>query len=155
MVKKIHSVVLKDIQFVEIEGEFKEVVENEKKYPLFLSNHSLRRGRDLGIIDSSMIQDLLGLEKNVKGKEDDEAARSLLDDLSEEKMQNVIYLAFIGANPKSEYTLDDFLQRYHGDYTETLTLYMEILKSSIGDSNNKFAAGLRKSTKKPSSKEKK
>lgn len=155
MVKKIHSVVLKDIQFVEIEGEFKEVVENEKKYPLFLSNHSLRRGRDLGIIDSSLIQDLLGLEKNVKGKEDDEAARSLLDDLSEEKMQNVIYLAFIGANPRSEFTLDDFLQRYHGDYTKTLTLYMEILKSSIGDSNNKFAAGLRKSTKKPSSKEKK
>lgn len=155
MVKKIHSVVLKDIQFVEIEGEFKEVVENEKKYPLFLSNHSLRRGRDLGIIDSSLIQDLLGLEKNVKGKEDDEAARSLLDDLSEEKMQNVIYLAFIGANPRSEFTLDDFLQRYHGDYTETLTLYMEILKSSIGDSNNNFAAGLRKSTKKPSSKEKK
>lgn len=155
MGKKIHTITLRELEFVEIEGEYKEVYKNEKKYPLFLSNHSLRRGRDMGLVRSSMINDLLGMEKSVKGKEDDDAARDLINDLSEEKMHNVIYLAFLGANPRSEYTIDDFLQRYHLDYTETLNLYLEILKSSVDGGNNKFAAGLRKSTKKPSSKEKK
>jgi hypothetical protein len=155
LAKKIHSVTLKELEVIEIDGEFREVYKNEKRYPLFLTNHALRRGRDLGLIESSMMSDVLNMEKGFKGKQQEEAARETIADLSEEKMQNVIYLAFLGANPRTEYSIDTFLERYHNDYIETLTLYMEIISSSISSGDNKFSAGLKKATKKPSSKEKK
>lgn len=151
MAKKIHAVVLKEVEIIEIDGEFREVFRNEKKYPLYITNHALRRGRDLGLVESSLIADLLRLEKNTNGKKKEEAARSLLDDLSEEKMINLIYIAFIGANPKSEMSLDDFIEHYHGTYIETVTLYTEIISSTITNGDNNFAAGLRKSTSKPKS----
>lgn len=155
MAKKIHSVVLKDLNIVEIDGEFREVYENEKKVPLFLTNHALRRGRDLGLIESSMMQDLLAMEPLVKGKKEDQAARDIVNEIPEEKMLNVIYLAYLGANPKSEDTMDDFLQRYHEDTASTMELYFEIVKSSVVNEDNKFAKSLQNSTKKPSPKEKK
>lgn len=155
MAKKIHTIELKELEFVEIDGEFREVYKNEKRYPLYITNHSLKRGRDLGLMESSMLADLLSLEKNTKGKKKEDAARSVIDDLTEEKMINVIYLAFLGANPQTEYSIDDFIERYHGTYIDTVTLYTEIISSTITGGENKFAAGLQKSTKKPSAKEKK
>lgn len=155
MAKKIHTVVLKELEFVEIEGEYQELYKNAKKYPLYLTNHALRRGRDLGLIESSMMSDVIEMEKGFKGKEQEAAAKDTIADLSEEKMQNVIYLAFLGANPRTEYSIHEFLERYHEDYVSTVKLYFEVLKSSISDGENKFATGLKKATKKPSSKEKK
>ncbi|MBS4171944.1 hypothetical protein [Bacillus sp. FJAT-49736] len=153
--KKIHSIILKEIEFKETDDGFEEVVKNEKKYPVYLTNHALRRGRDQGIVDSSLLSDLLEIEKGFNGKKQEDAARAVINGLSEEKMLNVIYLAFLGANPNSEYTFDDFLLRYHGDYSEIMTLYINIVSSSISSNNNRFAKALQDSTKAPSSKEKK
>ncbi|KAA0547575.1 hypothetical protein FZW96_12065 [Bacillus sp. BGMRC 2118] len=155
MGKKIHSVILKDSKIVELEGEFHQIFENENRYPLFITNHSLRRGRDLGLIESSLISDLVKLEPSIKSKNKDAASRSVIEELSEEKMLNVIYLAFLGANPKTELSIDQFVERYHGDYLETTSLYTEIISSVLPSQDSKFAKGLNESTKKTSSNEKK
>lgn len=153
MGKKIHSIELKEVEIVQVEGseEFVEIVKNQRKFPVFLTNFSLSRGRDLGILKTSLMSDLLMIKTkkdNSNGKNEEDFAADAIADIEESKMLDVIYLAFIGANPKSNMTKDEFLQQYHADYTEKLMLYFNIIAAAVSADPNAFAKGLEKSTAK-------
>ena len=151
MSKKIYSIELKEVEILQAEGseEFVEVVKNKRKYPVFLTNFSLSRGRDLGILKTSLMSDLLLIKNktdNPNGKTEEDVAADAIADIEESKMLDVIYLAFIGANPKSDISKDDFLQQYHADYTEKVMLYFNIIAAAVSADPNAFSKGLEKST---------
>lgn len=153
MGKKIHVLELKQIEVVEVDGEFEQRFVNVKKYPVYLTNAAMRRGRDMGLIENSLIaefsklgafQDLQGIE--LAGGENDFDKLEKLSGIDDEPMINVIYLAFIGANKSVKMDFEEFMELYHLDFTETLTLYVTLISESFSHDNN-FAAGLIGSTK--------
>lgn len=149
MAKKIHVIELKEVEIVQVEGteEFTEVVRNKRKYPVFLTNFALSRGYDTGILDSSLISELLKIKKSLNGSyTKEEQAESVVGHMDENKMMDVIYLAFVGANPKTDITKDDFLMQYHADFTEKMKLYFEIVSAVVNTNTNAFAKGLDQST---------
>jgi len=151
MAKKIYSIELKEVEILPVEGseEFVEVVKKQRKYPVFLTNFSLSRGRDMGILKTSLMSDLLLIKNktdNSNGKTEEDVATDVIADIEESKMLDVIYLAFVGANPKSNMTKDEFLQQYHADYTEKLMLYFNIIAAAVSADPNAFSKSLEKST---------
>lgn len=161
MAKKIYSIELKEVEIVSPEGnteEFIEVVKNKRTYPVFLTNYALSKGYDMGILKSTLITDLVNIEKNMKKAATDskeEQAGAVLENLDEKKMLDVIYLSFVGANPKVTMTHDEFLQQYHATFTEKVKLYFNIISSAVEADPNAFAEGLKKSQAKPEKNEKK
>lgn len=157
---KIHKLILKESEIREVDGEYEEVFFNEKTYPIYLSNYALKKGKEMGLIESSLFTDLLKMysiktatdeEGNVNPESIDPSALASLD---ETKAQKVIYLAFLGGNKKIEMTFDEFLELYHYTVVETLELYMELIVGLIDDEPNKFAQGLQKSEGKSKDKKK-
>ena len=157
---KIHKLTLKELEIREVNGEYEEVFFNEKTYPIYLSNYALKKGKEMGLIESSLFTDLLKMysmksatdqEGNINPEAIDPSALANLD---ETKAQKVIYLAFLGGNKKIEMTFDEFLELYHYTIVETLELYMELIVGLIDDDPNAFADGLKKSTAKNSDKKK-
>lgn len=150
--KKVEVLELKEVELVEVEdGEYEQRFVNAKKYPVFLTNAAMRRGRDLGLIENSLIgefaklgsfQELQGID--VENLEGDFSALEKLAKIDDEPMINVIYLAFIGANKSVKMDMQEFMDKYHLDFTETLTLYISLITESFSNDNN-FAAGLRNS----------
>lgn len=158
MVKKIHVIELKETEFVQVEGteDFTEVVRNKKKYPVYLTNYALSRGYDIGILKTSIIQDMLSIKNDLDdSKAAEDNAEALLNNIDENKMHDVIYLAFIGANPKENITKEEFLQQYHDSYTEKVQLYFNIITAAVDADPNAFAKGLENSMAKPNKDEKK
>lgn len=158
MAKKIHVIELKETKIVEVEGteEFTEVVLQKKKYPVYLTNYALSRGYDMGILKTSLIQDMLSIKNDLDdSKAADDNAEALLNNIDENKMHDVIYLAFIGANPKTNISKEEFLQQYHDSYTEKIQLYFNLITAAVDADPNAFAKGLEKSMAKPSKDEKK
>lgn len=154
--KKIEVITLKEREILETEdGEFVEAFKNEKKYPVFITNYALRKGYDMGLIKSTLIADLLKIHTEEDGATEKEQGQSALEMFNEEKVLNVIYLAFLGANRKTDLDIDEFTERYHASYTDSLDLYIKLIQGALGNSTNGFAKGLEKSTQKPSSQEKK
>lgn len=147
----IQVVELKEIEFVEVDGEFEQRFVNAKKYPAFLTNASIKRGYDSGLLESSLFEDLLklkGLETLVNAaNEDEETALEIMSAFDEQKLISLIYLGVIGANRNLQMTLDDFLELYHLSFGETIQLYANLIMSFIGGSND-FAKGLNAATKK-------
>lgn len=138
---KIQKVVLKEVEVVEVNGEFEKRFINEKAYPAFLTNASVKRGFDEGLIQSSLWEDLLalkGLEQAVNNKNDNDAAKSmsLLDD---QKFIAVIYLGVLGANRKLTITFDEFLDQYHEPLERTIEIYVNLLTSMVSADTNQFA----------------
>lgn len=153
MGKKIHVLELKQVEAVEVDGEFEQRFINVKKYPVYLTNAAMRRGRDLGLIENSLIaefaklgafQELQGIE--LAGGSNDFDKLEKLSEIDDGPMINVIYLAFIGANKSVKMDFEEFMELYHLDFTETLTLYVSLISESFSNDNN-FAAGLIGSTK--------
>ncbi|KZR58362.1 hypothetical protein [Pseudobacillus badius] len=151
---KIQKVVLKDIGFKENEnGEFISYFTNEQSYPACLTNAALKKGKEMGIIESSLFTDLLKL-RELEGlvKENgatDKGAKvtpEMLEALDEGKMQQVIYLGFLGANRNSTLTFDEFLEKYHLPLMETIELYINLCTDAITSDSNQFATELKKST---------
>lgn len=142
---------LKEIEFIEVDGEFERRFINEKSYPIFLTNASVKKGHDLGLLGSSLFTDLLkmkALENVLNDTEDeDEAALNAMETFDESKMIHIIYLAFLGANRKSELTYYKFLELYHYTLPETIELYAKLITDLISTDNG-FAKGLEQSTKK-------
>lgn len=56
---KVQKVTLKEFEIVEVDGEFEKRFINEKNYPAFLTNASVKRGFETGLIQSSLWEDLL------------------------------------------------------------------------------------------------
>lgn len=147
---KVRKVTLKDIEVREVNGEFEKVFVNEKTYPIFLTNYALKKGKEMGLIESSLFTSLLkmqGLEALTGGQAKD-LDPSIFDQIDETKMQQVIYLAFIGANKNADLTFDEFLEKYHEPIDETMELYMNLIFDLVASDPNQFAKGLQQSTSK-------
>jgi hypothetical protein len=147
---KVRKVTLKDVEVREVNGEFEKVFVNEKTYPVFLTNYALKKGKELGLIESSLFTSLLkmqGLEALAK-KQTNDLDPSIFDQIDETKMQQVIYLAFIGANKNTDLSFDEFLQKYHDPIEKTMELYMNLIVDLMSTDPNQFAKGLQKSTNK-------
>jgi hypothetical protein len=57
---KVSAIELKDVEVIELEdGSFEKRYINPKKYPAFLTNRSLAKGRNLGITKSSILSELI------------------------------------------------------------------------------------------------
>lgn len=143
---KIQKIVLKEAVTHEVDGEFEKVYINEKAFPAFLTNAALKKGKDLGLIESSLFSELLkmkDLEKLVDGDKIDPAA---LDSFDESKMIQIIYLAYLGANKKDPIDLDEFMELYHYQMMETIELYIKLISDQLMEGGNKFALGLKEST---------
>lgn len=154
---KIYSIELKDQEIVQVDGteEFIATFKNKKQYPVFLTNYSLSKGHDMGLLKSSLLSDLLKLESVTKLDSEREQAEMIMQSIDEQKMLKVIYLAFKGANPSVDLSLDEFLQKYHANYQEKLELYMNIISAAIDSDSSAFAKGLKDSTQKIGTTEKK
>lgn len=157
---KIHKLILKESEIREVDGEYEEVFFNEKTYPVYLSNYALKKGKEMGLIESSLFTDLIKIYRmrsaaDEEGNINPEAIDpSTLASLDETKAQKVIYLAFLGGSKKIKMTFDEFLELYHYTIVETLELYMELIVGLIDDNPNVFADGLKKSTAKNTDKKK-
>jgi hypothetical protein len=145
---KIQKVVLKEAVVFEENGEYKRVFQNEKAYPAFLSNASLRYGKQTGLLESSLISEVIkmqGLQKaldNQSSEFDANAAQSI----DETNMLQIIYLAVRGANKNLDMTIDEFLERYHASFEETIELYSNLIMDVMSSNPNAFAKGLKDST---------
>lgn len=146
----IQIVELKEIDIVETSEGFEQRFINVKKYPAFLTNASIKRGYDLGFLESSLFEDLLklkGLETiiNASNAEEDKALE-IMGAFDENKLISLIYLGVIGANRKLDMSFEDFLELYHLSFAETIQLYANLIMSFISGDNS-FAKGLNASTK--------
>lgn len=146
---KVQKVTLKEFEIVEVNGEFEKRFINEKNYPAFLTNASVRRGFDTGLIETSLWEDLLkimGLQ-SVLEKNDDESTMKLMNMFDEQKLIAVVYLGVLGANKSVDLTFDSFLEKYHYDLAETIELYANLITNLVSADPNQFAKGLQQSTK--------
>ncbi|MGG3808571.1 hypothetical protein [Geobacillus thermodenitrificans] len=154
---KVRKVTLKDVEVREVNGEFEKVFVNEKTYPVFLTNYALKKGKEMGLIGSSLFTSLLKmqrLEALAEGQAED-LDPSIFDQIDETKMQQVIYLAFIGANKHTDLSFDEFLQKYHEPIDVTMELYMNLIVDLMSTDPNQFAKGLQQSMNKSRKNEKK
>ena len=146
---KVQKVTLKEFEIVEADGEFEKRFINSKNYPAFLTNASVKRGFDTGLIETSLWEDLLkimGLQ-SVINKNDEESIVQLMGVFDEQKLIAVIYLGVIGANKNVDLSFEDFLEKYHYDLAETIELYANLITDLVAKDPNQFAKGLQHSTK--------
>jgi len=154
---KVRKITLKDVEIREVNGEFERVFVNEKTYPAFLTNYSLKRGKELGLIESSIFTSLLKmqeLEALARG-ENEYVDPAVFEQIDETKMQQVIYMALVGANKHLDLTFDEFLQKYHDPFENTVELYSNLIVDLIVSDPNQFAKGLQQSMNKSRKNEKK
>ncbi|MGN4124891.1 hypothetical protein ACMGD3_07720 [Lysinibacillus sphaericus] len=146
---KIQKVELKEIEVVGVDGEFEKRYVNVKIHPAFLTNAAVKKGYDMGLLESSLFEDLLkikGLETLVS-QADEENSLELLNAFDEQKLIAVIYLAVLGANKHVGLSFEEFLDVYHQPLTETIKLYATLITGLLSESNE-FAQVLHKQTKK-------
>lgn len=134
---KIEKIKLYDLEIVEIDGEFREVKKNEKTIPLLLTNYSLLKGRELGILKTSTMEELANLVTamgSVDGTLDEEKYGQevfikMAEVIDDRKLLGILFLGALGANPNLEYTFEEFAKKYHGTLEEGMTLYANLLQN--------------------------
>ncbi|WP_121605389.1 hypothetical protein [Virgibacillus sp. Bac332] len=147
---KVEMITLKDMELKEIDGEYEQHFFNEKRYPAAITNYGLGIGEKLGLLEGSNLTDLLKIASLEKLINDGEVTEQALDadDTSTTKYLKGIYIALIGLNPKLELSYEEFLQKFHEDSITTMRIYAKLVMNTFPSQKNKFAAGLKKSTKK-------
>lgn len=161
---KVEKIVLKDIEIQEVEvedgyegqTEYLKKYTNIKQYPLYLTNWAIKKGKDEGLIQTSLWNNLIDVINfvNISSNADTllnenaEIPDFDVNSIDETMMQKIIYLAFIGANNKTEnISFDEFLQKFHYDFQETVGLYVSLVSSVIeGTKTNSFADEFKKVT---------
>lgn len=144
--KKIQVIELKDMRIVKEGEEYKQVFENKEILPCFLTNSAVKKGKDMGLLFSSLVADMMKLQ-GFANIESDSIPPELFESVDETEMQKVIYLGILGANKSRELTFDQFLEKFHYTFEDVLEIYMDIMQSLISSDPNSFAKGLKKSTK--------
>lgn len=146
---KIEKLTLKEVEVIEVNGEFEHRFINEKTYPVFLTNYALKKGKEMGYIESSLFNELakLSLMESAK-KENGELDPSAIGDFDEGKALQIIYLALIGANKSLDITYDEFLSKYHEGLEETLLLYANLIGNLVSSDPNQFAKEFERVTEK-------
>lgn len=149
IILKIEKVTLKEMEVRSVNGEYETQFYNEETYPVFLTNHALKRGREQGYIETSLFTELAKLAQMEKTKNaDGEVDPSAMVHLDENKALSVIYLALIGANKNLNITFDQFLEKYHEGLEETLELYANLIGNLVSSDPNRFAKEFEKVTEK-------
>lgn len=149
--KKIEKVTLKEIEVREVNGEYETLYVNEKKYPAFLTNYALKKGRELGYIETSLFSELAKLQiVNDAKDENGNMGIEAMGAFDEDKVLRMIYLSLIGANPKLLNDLDyeEFISKYHDDLQESLELYGNLISNLVASDPNQFAKEFEKATNK-------
>lgn len=155
----IERVELYDIEIVEIDGDYKELKRNEETLPCMLTNHSLYVGERDGLLKTSLMDELYDIASTFEGtninptdiKEEDlaeygvEMAKRLSKVADENKVMRIIYLGLIGANPKLEYSFEEFTLKYHGDFEDKLNLYVNLI-TNLASKDNNFKIEFEKNT---------
>lgn len=162
---KLSVIELKEYEIVEeTSGEFIHKVTNTERHPLFFTNHSLKIGKQFGILEQGLEQELFAMlsvvdQKSLKSFTNGEDVESeqviaITQLLSLDHMKDVIWLAYVGAKTGECYELEEFKEKYDEDFQTTMQVYMDILTSNFKDKNkpNAFKTGLSKSLGKPEGK---
>lgn len=145
---KIEKLILKESEIVEIDGEFKQIFKNEKTVPCFLTNYSLKKGKDLGLLKGSLVAEVMKLIPLTKLKDEDDITSEAMQEFDELEMLKVIYIGCLGANKDFELDFDEFVSLYQEPFEKTLALYTNLLSALVSSDPNQFAKGLQKSTSK-------
>jgi hypothetical protein len=147
---KIEKVNLKESEIVEIDGEYKLLLRNERTIPCFLTNYSLKRGKEMGLLDGSLISDVIKLVPLTKlqSRSIEDLDSDTFKDLDEVKMLSVVYVACLGANKDFALDFDEFVSQYHESFDTLVELYINLIAGLMQRDPNQFAKGLQKSTKK-------
>lgn len=148
------------MQIVEIEGEYQRCYGEVKKYPAFLTNAAVKKGFDMGLLESSLFEDLLKLKdldiiisnqkENTNPKTDSDELKDgaeLLAALNEQKLIAVIYLGVLGANKNLNKSFDEFLELYHYELPETVEIYGKLIAGLVSNKSNNFAKELQQQAK--------
>lgn len=147
---KIQKVVLKEMVIEEVNGEFEKSFINEKVHPAFLTNASVKRGFDEGLLESSLWEDLLAmktLQAEFKKKDKEQVAKTI-SSLDEQKFIAIIYLGVLGANKNLTMTFDEFLEKYHEPFPTTIETYAHLITSLVSQDTNQFTQRFDKAAKK-------
>ncbi|MCQ6531141.1 hypothetical protein, partial [Bacillus mycoides] len=145
---RVEIVKLKEVEVVHVDGQFKAIEKNHQTVPCFITNYAVKQGKDLGLTDESLLQGVFKLQglANANPNHVDNIDFSALQGIDETEIQKVIYLGCLGANKNFKYNFDQFLERYHYSFEESIKLYVTLASSSITGQQNEFAKGLAKST---------
>lgn len=122
-----------------VDGEFVLTKEKEQTVPLMITNRALNYAHQNGIIESSLISDLVVLSN--MGED--------MTGLEDMKILQTIYVAYIGGQfmlgrKEPEYSFDEFAERLQVSSMEQVVIYQKVL---IGKEND-FVKEIEKSTAK-------
>ena len=162
---KLTVIELKEYEIIEdAKGEFIHRITNTERHPLFFNNRSLMVGKQYGILEKGLEQELFGMLavldadaiKSVTngGEVESGQVMALTEMISVDHMKDVIWLAYTGAKTGECYDLEEFKEKYNEDFQTIMGVYMDILTSNFKDKNkpNAYKAGLAKSLGKPDGK---
>ncbi|MBJ8093159.1 hypothetical protein [Bacillus cereus] len=142
---RVEIVKLKEVEVVDVDGQFKAVEKNHQKVPCFITNYAMQQGQSLGLIEQSLMQSLFKM-KDLANANPNEIDSDSLQSFNEIEIQKIIYLGCLGANKQFPYNFEQFIERFHYSFEETLKLYFNLI-SNVTTGPNKFAKGLANSTK--------
>lgn len=151
---KIQIIELKELDVIEVDGEYETRFINKRKVPAALTHYSLYLGQQLGITEGSLLADLIklkGLEdfdKIDESQDKEERVLKSAEQFDQMRYLQIIYLACKGLNKNFELTFDGFVERYHEDIETMLNTWALLVEDAISSNPNKFAQGLKDSTKK-------
>lgn len=139
---KIQKLELKELEVIEVNGEYESRYINNKTYPVYLTNAALQKAYREGILQTSLIGELAKLIPYLESSNESE----VLAQMDETQMLSVIFLAFQAANKNIDISFDEFLEVYHLDFSETVQLFANLITDTVSKTNN-FAKGFVDSTK--------
>lgn len=137
----VEKVELYDLNFIEVDGDFRQEKQNRQVLPAMITNYALWYGKENGFLETSLMEELhkitgvySGLqqpEKDASVKEVEKYGADFMTEFStitdESKMNKVIYLGLVGANPDLDLGYGDFLKKFHGDLTEQMEIYINLV----------------------------
>lgn len=142
---KLQTITLKDKKIVETAEGFEVQFENESIYPLYLTHAALKRGHELGIIEGSLITDFIRVAS---------IAQRDLSQVDDYQLLSLVYLSFLGANPQTMLSFEEFAEKVHLTTYELAAIYMEEVMRVSASEENKFAQGFKQATAKAEKKSK-
>ncbi|EJS13408.1 MULTISPECIES: hypothetical protein [Bacillus] len=143
---RVEVVKLKEVDVVNVDGQFKAVEKNHQTVPCFITNHAMQKGQSLGLIEQSLMQSLFKM-KDLANANPNELDSDALQSFNEIEIQKIIYLGCLGANKQFPYDFEQFIERFHYSFEETMKLYSNLISNVTTGQPNKFAKGLANSTK--------
>ncbi|EKS8373198.1 hypothetical protein P4418_02840 [Bacillus thuringiensis] len=143
---RVEIVKLKEVEVVNVDGQFKAIEKNHQTVPCFITNHAMQRGQSLGLIEQSLMQSLFKM-KDLANANPNEIDSDSLQGFNEVEIQKIIYLGCLGANKQFPYDFDQFMERFHYSFENTMKLYSNLISNVTTGQTNKFAKGLANSTK--------